>query len=196
MDATVSIYTLISWRANPDKMHKSRIIASDGVFDVPISEQSLRTLEEELIDRKLTWPTFPTAAEELSTIGGGCRSCNVRHVCPAYLSRTPWLEDAEMDHLNTTTRSWDVWGEISRLAKSGARHGLVLETEEGTRVIVNGFPPASGLDGLSVGDTIGIFGLRKDRIYTSSHPVFRVANQSVDSTLPRLFLREISADSC
>lgn len=181
----VAIYTLISVRANPDKHHTARIIAADGIFVVDTSNQELRRLEDELRSQKSLWPTALTNATELSTICSTCRMCRARHICPAYRSRTPWVEDSAIDTADGPIWSWDVWGTVARISTGGPRHSLVVETDA-SRVIVNGFDTSAGINDLSIGDRVGIFGVRKDKNYSLERPVFQAQTRGNNTTPTRV----------
>ena len=168
----VAIYTLISFRLEPEKRHTARIVAADGIFEVNTSIEYLRELEAELINQKAQWPKLPTAAEELATTCSMCRQCRARHACPVYRLTTPWINDSNIDTIDHPIWSWDVWGTVVRTSTSGPQHAMVLMTQTG-RVIVNGFDPSADVSELCLGSRVGIFGVRQDRNYTESRPVFR-----------------------
>lgn len=186
----VAIYTLVSVRQHPDRPHVARIIAADGKYEVDTSTARLRKLERELIEQKSRWPTEPKQASEIASMCPSCRLCSARHVCPKYLSKKPWIEDPEIDSEDGPSRSWDVWGKLVKTSTGGRRHALVLESSTG-RVIVNGFDQNAGVSELCLDTTVGLFGLRKDKAYTESRPVFR-AVQSGTSVPTKIMLKACS----
>lgn len=175
-----AIYTLISKRKEPEKSHTARIIASDGIFDVNTSTHDLKEIEKELLAQKAKWPVKPTSSNELAAPCSMCRQCAARHACPAYLSKTPWLNVPGIDSEEDQIWSWDVWGTVDRKSTSGREHSIVLETPN-RRVIINGFKPLAGILKLPLSSRVGVFGVRRDKNYTNSRPVFRAVQKGLNA---------------
>lgn len=135
-----------------------RLVVDDGserevAFDVDARARATRVLEELL-------GGMPSAgrstADEFAGPGKGCWGCQVRHVCPAYLTTAPRWWQQYPDWVERLSN--DVWGTILEIIGEG-RVDVVLRDHTGRRVRVDGVDARHGLSSTFVGRSVWFFGL-------------------------------------
>lgn len=156
---------------HPEAFLSGRLIAADGIYNVPVSHKELDSIIDELRAEKASWPTGLTDGVLLAQVGEKCPSCRLRHRCPSYRATEPWVENPNSP---IPTDSWtkDVWGLVVKAHKGPLHDSVALRTRSGARIIINRLDPARSLGELKVGQEVGFFGLIKGKSWKPENQEF------------------------
>lgn len=165
-------YLLMAAERWPGHEISLRVLGQVAV-DVPITAESLRRVEELLVELEARYPSGrKLSSEKTAKTGPACRYCRLRPICLSYLKSSAGEWGRRMPRRERISTN-DVWGRF--LERDDHFGAILIEIPGGRKAKVFGFLPEE-INELVPGRVIGVFGCETQGQYTGGRAIHHPIN--------------------